>query len=224
MADALSANSKHKSSAKNCKCNAHAVRRFKPIKSIFPAQCDQILRWYSNVFDHDTYCAQRKLTTIERLKYHQAHSAPLMAKIKAFAEQQLKDRIVEPNSVLGRELNYLLTHWEELTQFLKIVGAPLDNNLCERTLKILIMYRKNSQIYVTEYSAYNLHIITSIIATCRLNKIDAIDYLTQLQNHEEAVWANPDRWLPWNYKATLEQLSQPPPDYLTGRQSSAIPA
>ena len=224
MADALSANSKHDSPAKKCKCNGHAVRRFKPIKSIFPIQCNQILRWYSEVYDHDGFCKQHSLTPLERLKHHQTYSAPIMAHIKAFAEQQLAERIVEPNSALGRELTYLLNHWEELTQFLKIAGAPLDNNLCERILKILIMYRKNSQIYVTEYSAYNLHIITSIIATCRLNDIDAIDYLTQLQIHEEAVWANPDRWLPWSYKEAVEQLSQPPPDYLTGRQSSAIPA
>jgi len=43
---------------------------------------------------------------------------------------------VEPNSGLGQAIAYLLKHWEKLTLFLREPGAPLDNNLCERALKI----------------------------------------------------------------------------------------
>ena len=224
MADALKANSKHEHPAKKSKCNGHAVRRFKPIANLFPIECHQILQWYSDVYDHEAYCKEHELTPIDRLHYHQEHSSPIMQQMKAYIEHQLDGKLVEPNGALGKEYKYLLNHWEELTLFLRVAGAPLDNNPCERILKSLIMYRKNSQIYVTQYSAYNLHIITSIIATCRLNEIDAIDYLTQLQNHEQEVWANPDQWLPWNYLETIECLSQPPPETINGLQSSAISA
>ena len=220
MADALNANSKHQHSAQKAKCNSHAVRRFKPISTLFPQQCHEILHRYSEVYQHEAYCKNNKLTPDERLVYHQKHSGPIMEQMKTYIQQQFEARLVEPNGALGREFNYLLNHWEELTLFLSVAGAPLDNNPCERILKGLIQYRKNSQIYVTEYSANNLHIITSLIITCRLNKIDAIDYLTQLQQNEQAVWLNPDAWLPWNYQQTIEQLSQPPPD--TDFQSSAM--
>ena len=224
MADALKANSKHQHPAEKGKCNGHAVRRFKPITNLFPIQCHQILHWYSDVYDNEAYCKENDLTPTDRLHYHQKHSGPIMEQMQAYIKQQLDDKLVEPNGALGKEYQYLLNHWKELTLFLRVVGAPLDNNPCERVLKGLIMYRKNSQIYVTEYSAYNLHIITSIIITCRLNTVDAIDYLTQLQNYEQEVWANPDQWLPWCYLETIENLSQPPPDTINGLQSSAMSA
>lgn len=224
MADALSANSSHESSSINLNCNAHAVRRFKSIKTIYPQESREILVRYRKVYQHKAHCSAHKYTPKETLAYHQAHSAPLMDEIKALIKHWFDERRVEPNSALGRELKYLINHWEELTQFLRVEGATLDNNLCERILKVLIMYRKNSQIYVTEYSAYNLHLITSLIATCRLNEVDFIIYMTCLQHYEEQVWACPDQWLPWNYQQTLEAQGQSPPTYATLRQSSAMAA
>ena len=34
----------------------------------------------------------------------------------------------------GGALRYMLNHWSGLTLFLRQAGAPLDNNICERTL------------------------------------------------------------------------------------------
>ena len=51
---------------------------------------------------------------------------------------------MEPNSALGGAISYLLKHWEKLTLFLRVAGAPLDNNLCERALKKAILHRKNA--------------------------------------------------------------------------------
>jgi hypothetical protein len=42
---------------------------------------------------------------------------------------------VEPNSGLGQTISYLLKHWEKLTLFLRVAGAPMDKNLVERALK-----------------------------------------------------------------------------------------
>ena len=44
--------------------------------------------------------------------------------------QQLEQKIVEPNSGLGRAIGYMLKRWDTLTRFLSVPGAPLDNNIC----------------------------------------------------------------------------------------------
>ncbi|MEI9476769.1 MAG: transposase [Deltaproteobacteria bacterium] len=31
---------------------------------------------------------------------------------------------------MGKAITYMLKHWEPLTLFLRVSGAPLDNNLC----------------------------------------------------------------------------------------------
>jgi hypothetical protein len=47
----------------------------------------------------------------------------------------MDDHLVEPNSALGKAIVYMQSHWETLTRFLSVPGAPLDNNLAERVLK-----------------------------------------------------------------------------------------
>ncbi|MBL8818765.1 MAG: transposase [Planctomyces sp.] len=45
------------------------------------------------------------------------------------------------------------SRWEPLTLFLRQAGVPLDNNVCERTLKRAIMHRKNAMFYRTRTGA-----------------------------------------------------------------------
>jgi hypothetical protein len=49
--------------------------------------------------------------------------------------RQFDQRRVEPNSALGGAISHLLKRWEKLTLFLRVPGAPLDNNVCQRALK-----------------------------------------------------------------------------------------
>lgn len=43
--------------------------------------------------------------------------------------------------------------WTELTQFLRHAHIPLDNNITERALKLIIQIRKSSMFYKTLKSA-----------------------------------------------------------------------
>jgi len=98
---------------------------------------------------------------------------------------------------------YMQTHWARLTRFLAIAGAPLDNNLVERALKLFIRQRKNSLFYATEHSAYIASVLTSLIATCLHAGVNALEYLVALQEHRTEVFAAPEAWLPWTYQASL---------------------
>jgi len=111
--------------------------------------------------------------------------------------------LVEPNSSLGKAIAYMLEHWETLTRVVKEPGAPLDNNVAERALKLCIRQRKNSLFYATEHSAYIASILTSIIATCVQAGVNTLEYLVAVQEHRHEVFANPRAWLPWNYEAAL---------------------
>lgn len=46
-----------------------------------------------------------------------------MSKLKVWLEDPLNTRLAEPNSSLGKAFQYLLNHWETLTQFLRVPGA-----------------------------------------------------------------------------------------------------
>ena len=126
-----------------------------------------------------------------------------MDALKRWLDKQFDERLVEPNSSLGKAIAYLQTHWETLTRFLAIAGAPLDNNIVERALKLFIRQRKNSLFYATEHSAYIASMLTSLIATCLHAGVNALEYLVALQEHRTEVFAAPAAWLPWTYHASL---------------------
>ncbi len=132
-----------------------------------------------------------------------------MQSLHAWLGRQLDERLVEPNSSLGKAIGYMLRHWPELPLFLRQAGAPLDNNLCERALKKAILHRKNSLFFKTENGARVGDIYMSLIHTCELCGANPFDYLTELQQHAKDVALHPRAWLPWTYRETLAAVSLP---------------
>ena len=99
-------------------------------------------------------------------------------------------------------------HWRPLTLFLRVAGAPLDNNICERALKKAILHRKGSLFYKTQNGAHVGDLFMSLIHSCQLSGTDPFDDLTELQRHAKELAHNPQDWMPWNYEETLGRTSQ----------------
>ena len=199
MSDALSRNEVDETTVIRCHCLAHGRRQFSDLADVFPVECQVVLDTLKQVFDHDEEARDKQMSPEARFAYHQAYSQPLMDELRQWLQKQVDDHLVEPNSALGKAIAYMQTHWETLTRFLSIPGAPLDNNLVERALKLFIRQRKNSLFYRTEHSAYIASVLTSLIATCVYAGVNAVDYLVALQEHRREVFADPAAWLPWAY-------------------------
>jgi transposase len=203
MSDALSRNNAEEAVLIRCHCLAHGRRKFSELDEAFPAESAVVVDTLKLVFEHDEAARQGQLSAPERLVYHQTTSGPIMQRLKEWLEQQTEERRVEPNSSLGKAIAYMLSHWGTLTRFLTTPGAPIENNVAERALKLAIRQRKNSLFYASEHSAYIASILTSVIATCVQAGVNALEYLVAVQEHRQEVFANPSAWLPWNYQAAL---------------------
>jgi transposase len=203
MSDALSSNEvADESLLIRCHCLAHGRRKFSDLEEVFPHECQVVLEVIRQVFDHDEQAREAQLSPEARLAYHQAQSQPLMEALKGWLDKQLDDHLVEPNSSLGKAIGYMRTHWKTLTRFLAVKGAPIDNNLAERVLKLFIRQRKNSLFYKSPHSAYIASVLTSLIATCIYGGVNAVEYLVALQEHRHEVFSNPAAWLPWAYASS----------------------
>jgi transposase len=200
MSDALASNEvADESRLIRCHCLAHGRRKFSDLEAVFPHECQVVLEVLSQVFDHDEQARKEQLSPQARLAYHQAQSQPLMEALKTWLDTQMDDHLVEPNSSLGKAIGYMQKHWETLTRFLSVPGAPLDNNLAERALKLFIRQRNNSLFYKSTHSAYIASVLTSLLATCLYAGVNAVEYLVALQEHRREVFAAPAAWLPWAY-------------------------
>lgn len=200
MCDALSHNRPADFATILAHCLAHARRQFVDVHDHFPSECAQVLRVFEAVYRHDALARERQLPAEARLQFHQAESGPLLDELRAWLKRQIEEKSVERNSGLGAAIEYLRKHWEPLTLFLHVAGAPLDNNIVERALKKAILHRKNALFYKTQRGADVGDLYMSLIHTCELNGANPFDYLTQVQRHAEQVAAAPASWLPWCYR------------------------
>jgi transposase len=161
------------------KCLQHGRRKFTEIETNFPIECRYVLDELAKVYKNE---AETRLmsSSSQRLEHHQQLSRPILDNLRTWIQQQLDEHQVEPNSGLGQAMRYMLTHWSGLIAFTEVEGAPVDNNLVERILKLVVLSRKNSLFYKTERGAKIGDILISVIQTCALNKVNPFDYLVKV--------------------------------------------
>lgn len=201
MSDALSHNLPAELETIVANCLAHGRRHFVDIVEAFPDACRKVLEPLAEVYRNDATARLQQMTAAERLQLHQERSGPPMKELQKWMKAQLDEHRVEPNSPLGEALRYMLKHWQGLTLFLRVAGAPLDNNVCERALKKAILHRKNSLFYRTVRGAYVGDLYMSLIHTAELNGIEPFPWLVALMRNAQEVSKEPDAWLPWTYAA-----------------------
>jgi hypothetical protein len=197
MSDALPANWSGKTKTIEAKCLAHARRKFVEIEAIFPAECGVVLDAIAKVYKAESEA--EGMSASDRLAHHQAVSGPVVRDLREWMETQFSARKVEPNSSLGQAIRYALKHWDGLTRFLSVAKAPLDNNPAERALKRAVLLRKNALFYKNDHGAMVGAILQSVIETCRLNEVNAWEYLLRLTRNAREARRNPEAFLPWSY-------------------------
>ena len=133
MSDALSRNTPAFENIIQCFCLAHAYRKFEELINFYTVPSEKVCKFISQVYKVDKQT--KNMTSKQRLLWHQKQSKPIMDKLHAYLTYLVDERLAEPNDSLGKAIRYTLNHWHQLTQFLRIEGAPLDNNALEQKLK-----------------------------------------------------------------------------------------
>jgi transposase len=97
MGDALGLNWRGDTSARICtKCWVHARRQFTKIESSYPVECTKVIEWIGQLYKHDR--ETKGMDKKARLEYHQLKSIPVLEKLKAYIDEEIQEKRVEPNS------------------------------------------------------------------------------------------------------------------------------
>lgn len=206
MGDALTRNLPKGHKVIDSNCIAHGRRKIVDEIENYPVECRFLLERLALVYKLDDECKVRGVSDEERLLAHQKESAPLMEEIRARMAAELAEKRIEPNSDLGHAFNYFLKRWEKFTLFLRKAGAPLDNNIAERALKMTIRHRKGSLFYRSQRGAHVGDVFMTLIHTAELHRQNPFEYLTALLRNYKAVAERPADWMPWSYRRTLAKL------------------
>jgi hypothetical protein len=209
MCDGLSRNEPENHSVVLSNCTAHGRRHVVDEVNNFPQECRHVLEQLGIVFRNEANAKKLGLTPEQRLEIHQRESGPVMGALKQWLDDQLEQKRVEPNSGLGQAYRYLLARWDPLTLFLRVPGAPIDNNVCERVLKMAIRLRNASLFYKSLRGANVGDVYMSLIFTAEMNGENSFEYLCALTANERELGENPSAWLPWTFRDTLAARAPP---------------
>jgi transposase len=217
MADSSNANTAYLPKGPTCNtvvanCNSHVVRKFRELETSFPDAAAFFEQAYAQVFRNDAHCRTEKLTATERLDYHSEHSLPIMEGMAKRARLDFQNKVVEPNSPLGKAYNYFLNHFDRFIAFCHTENAPVCNNLAERMLKAFIRQRKASLFFRNSLGATVADILSSLLITAHANGLNPVRYVEAMLLHPDLLRSDPDAFLPWNFMAKFGEGPPSIPD------------
>jgi transposase len=136
-----------------------------------------------------------------RRAVRQQRSKPLVLELKAWLEQQLAR--VSGKSLIAEVIRYALNHWDGLTRFVDDGRIELDTNVVERSIRPIVLNRKNALFAGHDQGAENWACIASLIETCKLNGVDSETYFTDVLSKLVNLWpaSRLDELMPWIWAA-----------------------
>ena len=85
----------------------------------------QFLALIAKLYAVESHAQDCKLSTQERLRYRQQHSAAVLGHIQTLLLAHLHS--VVPGSSLGKALHYLSAQWPKLSRYVEDGSYPIDN-------------------------------------------------------------------------------------------------
>ena len=127
---------------------------------------------------YETDRAFKKFPPEKRRQLRNAHLRPLIEEFLAWVEQA---RFSEPGKTLAtKALGYAHNQAAELMRVLDDPRIPLDNTRSERALRTIVVGRKNYLFHGSDTHAESAAGLFSLIASCRLHRINAEKYLDEV--------------------------------------------
>jgi transposase len=122
--------------------------------------------------------AVRRAPVAERRALREQHVRPLMT---SFFDWVRSVRDITPGRNLAtKAIGYALNQETELLRVLDGINLPLDNTRSERALRKIVVGRKAWLFYGSDTHAEAAAAIFTIIASCRLHRLDPFTYLDEI--------------------------------------------
>lgn len=172
-----------------CRCSSHGRREFFKADKENHALAREPLMLFQMIFLLDEYIAHElsegRMTLADVCPYRQTYAEPLWIQLKAYCTQTLLD--APAGSQIRKACNYLLRHYEDMTNYLYIPVMPLHNNATENVLRKLVLGKKNYLFSQTEESLARDTVIYSFFATCAVNGVDPLRWLEYVMKNLDST-------------------------------------
>lgn len=191
-------------------CWAHARRKFVEAKASDAGRVHTALGFIGELYRIEAELKEK--TDAERVASRQSHALPVLTRFRAWLEEQ--ERIVLPKGPLAEAMRYTLSNFDALMRYTEAGYLNIDNNLSERTLRLVAIGRKNWTFCGSDRGGETAAVLFSFTASCKHLKLDPFVYLRDVLTHLPGL-ANPtdaqlDFWLPDAWSARQRQAIEDP--------------
>jgi transposase len=189
----------NKGEAQEVGCNSHARRKFEHALDSDPVRAARMMVLWGRLYEIEGRAKKQKYNSTQLLEARQKEAKPIFTEIKKVL-YEYKDQ-VRPQSPISKAITYALNQWDALIRYTDDPMLEIDNNLSERTLRMVCLGRKNYMFAGSEAGAKRAAIIYSLVASCKLNDHDPFAYFDDVLRKVSTHPAGKiDELLPGNWK------------------------
>jgi transposase len=161
-------------------CWAHARRKFIEADKASGSKknnrrAGKAISFIRKLYRLEKQAKDDKLDAAAIYEMRQTYARPILNSMKQWLDG-FKGK-VPPTSLLGKAVNYCLSQWHRLKNYIKDGNASIDNNVAENAIRPFVVGRKNWLFSGSPAGARASALFYSLIETAKANKLEPYSYL-----------------------------------------------
>jgi len=177
-------------------CMAHIRRKFIEAQATAKQDAQKVLQVIAELYKLERTLKGR--LPEERLERRKRRAFPLLRKLYRLIRQQRKRTL--PQSVYAKALSYAWDQRIPMLRYLRDGRYEIDNNLIENQMRPVALGRKNYLFAGSHEGARRAAVLYTFINSCRLNKINAFEYLRDVFTRIHTPGVHVQELLPHNWQ------------------------
>jgi transposase len=151
-------------------CMAHSRRYFEKALDNDPQRASHFLQEVQKVYHIEQVIKERMIIGPDKVLYRKEHAVPILQALGLWLDDQ-KNKVA-PKSTIGKAIAYSLQRWNGLTAYCDFDFTEIDNNPVERSIRPMVIGRKNYLFAGSHESAQRSAGFYSFFITCRMHGVN----------------------------------------------------
>jgi transposase len=161
-------------------CMVHARRYFEKALDNDKERSEYFLNEVQKLYAIERQIKDNNVIGDPVVDYRRTHAMPILESLHQWLKDQLPS--ITPKSSFGKAICYSLERWEGLMSYCYHAQALIDNNPVERSIRPMVIGRKNYLFSKTHESAQRVSCFYSFFITCRLHKVNPKEWIEDVFN------------------------------------------
>ncbi len=154
---------------------AHARRYFEHALDNDKARAEKVLLWMQTLYAVEREARDKKLSVADRYLLRQRKARLVMDQLGEWLVKEHSK--VLPKSAIGKAIYYLVARYNKIYLYLEDGRLEIDNNPVENSIRPVALGRKNYLFAGSHAGAQRAAIVYSLLGSCKLQGINAHEYL-----------------------------------------------